>query len=79
MGAQEGNPRRSVPYSTHKTRHVSGLEPNLSRREIVIEAGAETPEKMCKAGHARVCDNVCTTYPVSPIVALNGSGLDLKA
>jgi hypothetical protein len=31
-----------------------GLDPNVTRREIVIEADAETLEKMRKEGHAKV-------------------------
>jgi hypothetical protein len=56
-----------------------GLDPNVTRREIVIEADAETLEKMRKEGHARVRDDVCAIYPVSSTVALSGSGLDLNA
>jgi len=37
-----------------------GLDPPVTRREIVIEADAETLEKMCKEGQAKVHDNVFT-------------------
>lgn len=40
----------------------SGLDPNVTRREIVIEADAEALEKMRKEGHAKVRDNVYTIY-----------------
>ena len=39
-----------------------GLDPNVTRREIVIEADAETLEKMRKEGHAKVRDKVFTIY-----------------
>jgi hypothetical protein len=39
-----------------------GLDPNVTRREIVIEADAEALEKMRKEGHARVRDSVYTIY-----------------
>jgi hypothetical protein len=39
-----------------------GLDPTVTRREIVIEVNAETLEKMRKEGHARVRDNVYTIY-----------------
>jgi hypothetical protein len=39
-----------------------GLDPNVSRREIVIEADAVTLEKMRKKGHARVRDRIFTSY-----------------
>jgi hypothetical protein len=40
----------------------SGLDPNVTRREVVIEADAEALEKMRKEGHARVRDSVYTIY-----------------
>jgi hypothetical protein len=40
----------------------AGLDPNVSRREIIIEADAESLEKMRKEGHAKVRDNVFTIY-----------------
>jgi hypothetical protein len=39
-----------------------GLDPNVTRREVVIEADAEALEKMRKEGHARVRDSVYTIY-----------------
>lgn len=39
-----------------------GLDPNVTKREVVIEADAEALEKMRKEGHARVRDSVYTIY-----------------
>jgi hypothetical protein len=39
-----------------------GLDPNVTSREVVIEADAEALEKMRKEGHAKVRDNVYTIY-----------------
>ena len=38
-----------------------GLDPNVTRREIVIEADAEALEKMRKEGHAKIHE---TTYTI---------------
>jgi hypothetical protein len=39
-----------------------GLDPNVTRREIVLEADAEALEKMRKEGHAKVREKVYTIY-----------------
>ncbi len=39
-----------------------GLDPSVTRREILIEADAETLEKMRKEGHARIRDITYTIY-----------------
>ena len=39
-----------------------GLDPNVTSREVVIEADAEALEKMRKEGHAKVRDNVYMIY-----------------
>jgi hypothetical protein len=39
-----------------------GLDPNVTRREIVIEADAETLEKMHKEGRATIRDRTYTIY-----------------
>jgi hypothetical protein len=39
-----------------------GLDPNVARREIVIEADAEMLEKMRKEGRAKIRENVYTIY-----------------
>ena len=39
-----------------------GLDPTVTRREVVIEADAETLEKMRKEGHAKVREAVYTVY-----------------
>jgi hypothetical protein len=39
-----------------------GLDPNVTRREVVIEADAEALERMRKEGHAKVRENVYTIY-----------------
>ena len=39
-----------------------GLDPNVARREIVLEADAEALEKMRKEGHARVREKVYTIF-----------------
>jgi hypothetical protein len=39
-----------------------GLDPNVTRREIVIESDAETLEQMRNEGHAKVRDKVFTIY-----------------
>ena len=39
-----------------------GLDPSVTRREILIEADAETLEKMRKEGHARIRDATYTIY-----------------
>lgn len=39
-----------------------GLDPNVTRREIVIEADAEALEKMRKEGHAKIRDTTYTIY-----------------
>jgi hypothetical protein len=39
-----------------------GLDPNVTRREIVLEADAEALEKMRKEGHARVREKVYTIF-----------------
>jgi hypothetical protein len=87
MGARKGNPRRQygcphagVPHRLPTQRAIPpGPNPNVTRREIVIEADVATLEKVRKEGHARVRDNVYTMYPVSSTAAHNGSGLDLNA
>lgn len=38
------------------------LDPNVSRREIVIEADAEALERMRKEGHAKIRERVYTIY-----------------
>jgi hypothetical protein len=40
----------------------SGLDPNVTRREIVLEADAEALEKMRKEGHAKVREKIYTIY-----------------
>ena len=39
-----------------------GLDPHVTRREIVIEADAEALEKMRKEGHAKIRE---TTYTIA--------------
>jgi hypothetical protein len=39
-----------------------GLDPNVTRRDIVVEANAETLAKMRKEGHAKIRENVYTIY-----------------
>ena len=39
-----------------------GLDPTVTRREVVIEADAESLERIRKEGHAKVRDNVFTIY-----------------
>jgi hypothetical protein len=40
----------------------SGLDPNVTRREIVLEADAEALKKMRKEGHAKVREKIYTIY-----------------
>ena len=39
-----------------------GLDPTVTRREIVIKADAETLEERPKEGHAKVRNNAFTIY-----------------
>ena len=39
-----------------------GLDPNVTWREIVIEADAEALEKMRKEGHAKIRETTYTIY-----------------
>jgi hypothetical protein len=39
-----------------------GLDPDVTRREIVIEADAEALEKMRKEGHAKIRETTYTIY-----------------
>ena len=74
MGAREGNPRRQYgclhagvfPRLTTERAIPPELDPKVSRREIAIEAVAETLAKMRK----ECPDSVCPISPVSPTGAL---------
>jgi hypothetical protein len=39
-----------------------GLDPNVTRREVVVEADAETLEKMRKEGRAKIREHVYTIH-----------------